>query len=85
MVVILGSFSNDDDDGNKNVKNNQNNNPARADYTACLLHFFAVTVRLKDVKFPDGTYDEGRKHEDEFFLLFGVVSKNSTPGYFTYI
>ena len=43
-----------------------------------------------DVKFPDGTFRGGRKHtvEDEFFFLFlnlGAVSKNSTPGNFTYI
>ena len=42
------------------------------------------------MKFPDGTFYGGRQwtHDDEFFFLFlnlNVVSKNSTPGNFTYI
>ena len=46
----IGSFSNDDGDGNENVikanyrLNNQNNNSARA--LQFLVHFFAVTARL---------------------------------------
>ena len=49
-LVSIGSFSNDDGDGNENVKNknnrlnNQNNNSARALHF--LVHFFAVTARL---------------------------------------
>ena len=58
---IIASFSNDDGDGNKNVKksnslNNQNNNSGRALHF--LVHFFAVTARL------------GREiHDDQFSFL----------------
>ena len=49
VLASLESFSNDDDDGNENVKkaiglNNQNNNSARAWHF--LVHFFVVTARL---------------------------------------
>ena len=49
---VIGSFSNDDGDGNENVKNKQkdnrlnkqNSNSARALHF--LVHFVAVTARL---------------------------------------
>ena len=46
---LLGSFSNEEGDGNENLKkstrpNNQNNNSTRASHF--LKHFFAVTARL---------------------------------------
>ena len=49
FLQIIGSFSNDDDDGNGNENvndtlNNQNNNFSRA--LQVLVHFFAVTARL---------------------------------------
>ena len=49
-VVVAGSFSNDDGDGNQDVKNSnrfitQNNNFARA--SRFFVHFFTVLTRLR--------------------------------------
>ena len=60
----IGSVSNDDGEGNENVKktnrrNNQNNISVRALHF--LVHFFAVTARLGRV-FPFRTFYGGRKH-----------------------
>ena len=66
--------------------NRQNNNSARALHF--LVHFFAVTIQIgSEISWWDvlwRTWTQG----DEFFSLFlnlGEVSKNSSPGNFTYI
>ena len=50
MKIIIGSLSNDDGDGNENVKKvmgfiEQNNKFARASHF--FVHFFVVTARLR--------------------------------------
>ena len=89
IIISTGRFSYDDGDGHENAKkktNKQTNNSARAFHF--LVNFFAVTAR-QDVKFPDGMFCGGRKHTTAnfifLFLNLGAVSKNSTPGNFTYI
>ena len=90
--AMLWSFSNDDGDGNDNVKKVIG---LITKTTTLHVHYTFGYISLpslhdQDVKFPNGTCALWRTstHNDEFFILFlnlGAVSKNSTPGNFTYV
>ena len=83
-VKLLGSFSNDDGDGNENVKKaiglDKQNNSARA---SCFFVYF-----FTDVKLPNFIFYGGRKQATAiffFFLNLSAVPKKSIPGKFAYI
>ena len=78
-----GSFSNDNGDGNENVKTTT----VHVQHT--FLYISLPSLHDYDVKSSHAMFYGGRKFTTtNFFLLFlnlGSVSKNSVPGKFSYI
>ena len=91
--ALLGSFSNDDDEGDSNdsaKKRNgfvkQNNNFARA--SRFFVHFFAVTARLRRENAWFHSLWRTQTSDDQFFFLFlnlSAVDKKSNLEKFTHI
>ena len=82
-MLIIGSLSNDDGDGNENGKKAKKNNFAR---TSHFLYISSSPMHDYDVKLPNFTFCGGREHKTTslFFLLnFDVVL--STPEKFANI
>ena len=88
---LLGSFSNDDGDGNEDVK--KAIGLLRKTETLhghhAFLYISLPSLHDYDVKMPNCKFYGGRKQSDDEFLFLSlnlsVVLKKSTPGKFTYM
>ena len=89
--MSVGSFSNDDGDGNENVKKAigllTKTTSLHADHA--FLYISLPSLHDYDVKMPSFTFYGGRKpSDDKLFFLFlnlSAVPKKSTPGKLAYI
>ena len=88
-ICIIGSFSNDDRDGNVNAKKQSTTLHVQH---ACFCTFLSMTLLNDyDVKMPNFTFygmEDGNKLATKKFSLFqnsSAVPKKSTPVKFAYI
>ena len=90
IIGTLGSFSNDDGDGNENVKKTIGlvSKTTNLHVHLAFLYFSQPPLQEYDVKMPHFTFYGGRKgSDDKFFFLslnFSAVPKKSTPGKFAH-
>ena len=89
--MSVGIFSNDDGDGNENVKKTIglfSKTTSLHTHHAC-LYISLPLLHDYDVKMPCFTFYGGRKTSDDkllfFFLNLSTVPKKSTPGKLAYI